>query len=235
MNEIHFEYEGKSARLSLQMLKRERAKPAVRRRTSTGEVSSVRVLNGQTQTLDKSKLTADDLINGDPELDLERGGRLPELELFMPAYLLPGEKPEIAHEFEEIEIVHTPAGEEKERRPRVLRKANLNDVNPIKFGKTFPIEKAFTSFIFRAVYQMVHDDGIGYEFLHGLAKRLHEKQEVALLGAGAKGNLPLVLRDKGSPHRAFLYGELGKGSESDKYCLLLLLSNQELKLPPKSE
>ena len=73
MNEIHFEYEGKSARLSLQMLKRERAKPAVRRRTSTGEVSSVRVLNGQTQTLDKSKLTADDLINGDPELDLERG------------------------------------------------------------------------------------------------------------------------------------------------------------------
>ena len=80
MNEIHFEYEGKSARLSLQMLKRERAKPAIRRRTPTGEVSSTRVLNGQTQTIDKCKLTADDLINGDPD-DLDGGGRLPELEL----------------------------------------------------------------------------------------------------------------------------------------------------------
>ena len=235
MNEIHFEYEGKSARLSLQMLKRECPKPAVRRRTPTGEVSSARVLNGQAQTLDKSKLIADDLLNGDPELDLEGGGRLPELELFTPAYLLPGEKPEIAHEFEEIEIVHTPAGEERERRPRVLRKANLNDVNPVKFGKAFPMEKAFTSFVFRSVYQIVHDDGIGYEFLHGVAKRLHDKKEVALLGAGPKGNAPLILRDKGSPHRAFLYGELGESSESDKYRLLLLLSNQELKLPTKPE
>ncbi|MDC0547792.1 hypothetical protein OAO16_02420 [Opitutales bacterium] len=235
MNEIHFEYEGKAARLSLQMLKRERTKPLVRRLTPTGEVSSTRVLNGQSQTIDKSTLTADDLIAGDPELDLERGGRLPELELFTPAYLIPGEKAEIAHEFSEIEIVHTPEGDEKERRPRVLRSANLNDVHPIKFGKTFPIEKAFTSFVFRAVYQLVHDDGIGYEFLHGVAKRLHDKNEVALLGAGPKGNAPLILRDKGSPHRAFLYGELGKGGESDKYRLLLLLSNQELKLPVKPE
>ena len=116
----------------------------------------------------------------------------------MPAYLLPGEKPEVAHEFEEIEIVHTPpAGEEKERRPRVLAQGQLERRQSHQVRKdAFPIEKAFTSFIFRAVYQMVHDDGIGYEFLHGLAKRLHEKQEVALLGAGAKGTCLLVLRDK---------------------------------------
>ena len=235
MNEIHFEYEGKAARLSLQSLKREKAQPAVRRRTSTGEVSMVRVLNGQSQSIDKEKLTPDDLINGDPEIEIESGGTLPELELFTPAYLLPGENVEIAHEFSEIEIVHTPEGEEKERRPRVLRSSNINDVHPIKFGKTFPIEKAFTSFVFRAVYQLVHDDGIGYEFLHGVAKRLHDKKEVALLGAGPKGNAPLILRDKGSPHRAFLFGELGEGGESDKYRLLLLLSNQELKLPAKPE
>ena len=141
MNEIHFEYEGKAARLSLQSLKREKAQPAVRRRTSTGEVSMVRVLNGQSQSIDKEKLTPDDLINGDPEIEIESGGTLPELELFTPAYLLPGENVEIAHEFSEIEIVHTPEGEEKERRPRVLRSSNINDVHPIKFGKTFPIEK----------------------------------------------------------------------------------------------
>jgi len=231
MNEIHFEYEGKAARLSLQSLKREKAKPAVRRRTSTGEVYSTRVLNGQYQGIDKEKLTPDDLINGDPELEIEIGGSLPELDLFTPAYLMPGENPEIIHEFTEIEIVYSPDGEEKERRPRVLRSSNINDVHPIKFGKTFPIEKAFTSFVFRAVYQFVHDDGIGYEFLHGVAKRLHENKEVALLGAGPKGNAPLILRDKGSPHRAFLFGELGEGVESNKYRLLLLLSNQELKVP----
>ena len=118
MNEIHFEYEGKSARLSLQMLKRERAGgPATHIHR---EVSSVRVLNGQTQTLDKSKLTADDEINGDPELDIERGGVCPRA--FHAGLPSPRGKSEIAHEFEEIEIVHTPAGEEKERCPRVWRR-----------------------------------------------------------------------------------------------------------------
>lgn len=233
MNEIHFEYEGKAARLSLQSLKREKPQPAVRRRTSTGDVSTFRVLNGHSQSIDKAKLTPDDLINGDPELEIERGGFLPELELFTPAYLLPGENAKIADEFSEIEIVHTPEGEEKERRPRMLRSSNINDIHPIKFGKTFPVQKAFTSFVFRAVYQFVHDDGIGYEFLYGVAKRLYQKKEVALLGAGPKGNAPLVLRDNGSPHRAFLYGELGDGADSDQYRLLLLLSNQELKLPQK--
>ena len=84
MNEIHFEYEGKAARLSLHSLKREKAQPAVRRRTGTGEVSMVRVLNGQSQSIDKEKLTPDDLINGDPEIEIESGGTLPELELFNP-------------------------------------------------------------------------------------------------------------------------------------------------------
>ena len=31
--------------------------------------------------------------------------------------------------------------------------------------------------------------------------------------------------------RAFLYGEIGAGKDSDKYKLLLLLSDQELKRP----
>ena len=190
MNEIHFEYEGKAARLSLQSLKREKSKPAVRRRTGSGEVSLVRVLNGQSQTIDKEKLTPEDLINGDPEIEIESGGTLPELELFTPAYLTPGQTPEIAHEFSEIEIVHTPQGEEKERRPRVVRDSNINDIHPIKFGKTFPMEKAFTNFVFRAVYQLVHDDGIGYEFLHGVARRLHQKRS-RLAGCWSQGECSL--------------------------------------------
>ena len=108
------------------------------------------------------------------------------------------------------------------------RKANLNDANPIKIRKGLSMEKAFTSFVFRAVYQIVHDDGIGYEFLYGVAKRLHDK-EVALLGAGPKGNAPLILRDKGSPHRYFHTASLRR-LRVGQIPPLLLLSNQELKL-----
>jgi hypothetical protein len=61
---------------------------------------------------------------------------------------------------------------------------------------------------------------------------LAERSEVALLGAGPKGNLPLVLREHGSAYRAFLYGEV---DQAGRYKLLLLLSDQELKLPEPKE
>ena len=48
-----------------------------------------------------------------------------------------------------------------------------------------------------------------------------------LLGAGPKGNQPLILRRGSVPYRGFLEGRI----EGDKYCLLLHLSNLELKQP----
>jgi len=50
------------------------------------------------------------------------------------------------------------------------------------------------------------------------------------VGAGTKGNQPLVIREKGSPYRGFLYGEIGQGENEGKYKLLLLLSDRELKI-----
>ncbi|MBL8242817.1 MAG: hypothetical protein JNL89_01440, partial [Rhodanobacteraceae bacterium] len=72
-----------------------------------------------------------------------------------------------------------------------------------------------------------HVDGLTFEFLRDLARDLAQKGEVAVLGAGPKGNLPLVIREAGSAYRAFLHGEV----DGDRYKLLLLLSDQELKLP----
>ena len=54
---------------------------------------------------------------------------------------------------------------------------------------------------------------------------------MALLGAGPKGAAPLVLRDGGTPFRAFLYGEVEGSGKHARYRLLLLLSDQELKRP----
>jgi hypothetical protein len=98
-------------------------------------------------------------------------------------------------------------------------------------ANVLPLVDALTGFVFKQVYQIVHEDGVQKDFLFGLARELHEQQEVAVLGTGTKGTLPLVVRDKGSPYRAFLYGEIGTGSDEGKYKLLLLLSDQELKRP----
>jgi hypothetical protein len=133
--------------------------------------------------------------------------------------------------FTQTDIVYDATGQEKERRPHKTRKANIADIYPVKIGKRMPFQQALTQFVFKQTCQILHQDGVTMDFLCGIAKDLHEKQEVALLGAGAKGNQPLVIRDKGNPYRAFLYGEIGTGKESNQYKLLLLLSDQELKRP----
>jgi hypothetical protein len=79
--------------------------------------------------------------------------------------------------------------------------------------------------------QLVHTDGLTFDFLHGLAKSLQDSQSMALLGSGPKGAGPLVLRDGGSPFRAFLHGEVEGAGDAARYRLLLLLSDQELKRP----
>ena len=222
---IHLEYEGKTARLPLQSPKRAKAEPVMQRRTSSGTVTNARIFNAASR-LNAESFTADELVKSDPELDLYMAGMVADTDLLCPAFL--DDAGEVVQDFEEIEVVLGVDGAEKERRPRTNRSANINDVRPLKVGKFMPVEEALTSFVIRAVYQIVHSDGLGHEFLRGLAEKLQSEKAIAVLGAGPKGSLPLVLKEKGNPYRAFLHGEIG---EDESYRLLLLLSNQELKLP----
>ncbi len=185
----------------------------------------VRVFNAA-KRIDPKDLSADGIASADPELDLSMAGTLADPDLLSTAFV--DKTGEVVRDFDEIEVVLAPDGTEKERRPRTDRTANINDVRPIKVGKFMPVDEALTSFVFRGVYQIVHEDGLGHEFLRGLAEKLEKDKAVAVLGAGQKGNQPLVLREGGSPYRAFLHGETGKDGT---YRLLVLLSNQELKLP----
>jgi hypothetical protein len=222
---IHLEYEGKTARLPLQSPKSANEKQVMHRRTSSGIVTNTRVFNAASK-VSAAAFTADDLVKADPELDLSLAGMVADTDLLCPAFL--DGAGTVVQDFEEIEVVLGVDGAEKERRPRTKRSANINDVRPLKVGKFMPAEEALTSFVIRAVYQIVHSDGLGHEFLRGLAEKLQSEKAIAILGAGPKGNLPLVLKEKGSPYRAFLHGEIG---EDESYRLLLLLSNQELKFP----
>lgn len=227
---IHLDYQGKTVRLPLQGLPLANPAPPIEMRTASGPVLLHRVKNGLNTGLDPMSLKAEDFITEDPELNQDRAGYFLESELLSMAYYDPEDPlPRPVSNFQVIDIVITAQGEEKERRPHLIRKANINDLQPVKVGRRIPLTQALTSFVFRLTYQIVHEDGLTKDFLFDLAKDLHQKQEVALLGAGSKGNQPLVIRDKGSPYRAFLYGEIGTGDLADHYKLLLLLSDQELK------
>ena len=232
MNIIHLDLQGKTARVLFQPLPHARPKPVIRQLTGAGAVSSMRILNGAQPKLDPFKLTAADLTTADPELQLTAAGEILDPDMLTVAYFDPAaERPEPVADFKQVDIVYDATGQEKERRPHITRKNNLNELHAVKIGKRLPVADALTGFVFKQVYQIVHEDGVQKDFLFHIAEDLHKKQEMAILGAGPKGNQPLVVRDKGSPYRAFLYGEVGSGEDAGKYKLLLLLSDQELKRP----
>ena len=73
----------------------------------------------------------------------------------------------------------------------------------------------------------MHVNGLTYDFLFSMAKELEQSESLMLVGAGPKGNQPLVVREKGSQWRAFLFGEV----RGEEYRLVVMLSDQELKQP----
>ena len=233
MDQIHLDYLGKSAKVILKRLPPAHAEPPVMERTSLGPVIPLKAINGVNTRLDPRTLTPETLIQRDPELALARAGLLLDPESLSTAYIDPADAARVpVANFTQIDVVCDPSGQEKERRPHLTRKANVADIHPVKMGKRMPLQQALTQFVFRQTCQIIHQDGVTMDFLCNIARDLHEKQEVALLGAGPKGNQPLVIRDKGSPYRAFLCGEV---NESNQYKLLLLLSDQELKRPAISQ
>jgi hypothetical protein len=235
MDLFHIEYLGKSAKVALKRLPPAQPDPPIVEQTSVGPVAPLKVINGVNAALEGKPVTAAALIQGDPELALERAGVVLDPESLSTAYIDPADAARVpVANFTQTDIVYDAAGQEKERRPHLTRKANIADIYPVKIGKRIPLQQALTQFVFKQTCQLLHEDGVTMDFLFSIARELHEKQEMALLGAGPKGNQPLVIRDKGSPYRGFLYGEIGTGAQSNQYKLLLLLSDQELKRPATS-
>lgn len=162
------------------------------------------------------------IIDGDPEIDMERVGM--RLKGVRKIFLTEGDR--IVYRITREEVVYSPEAEEKAARPYEDTEANVNTDIPLKWtGKLIPKEKAVRMFVFAKKYQVKHVNGLTYDFLYDMAKQLHEKNAVMLLGAGAKGVGPVVLAGGGTPYRAFLEGRI----DGDKYCLILHLTNLELK------
>ena len=166
---------------------------------------------------------ADALIAGDPEVDMERFGL--KVEGVKKVFITPGQK--VAYGVTLNEHVYLPDGTEKEVRPEQTTTANIaTDGIPIRWtGKLIPRDKAMRMFMFKKSYQVQHVNGLTYDFLFDMAKKLAEADSMMLVGGGPKGVEPLVMANGGTPYRAFLEGRV----DGDKYALILRLTNMELK------
>jgi hypothetical protein len=168
------------------------------------------------------------LISSDPEVDMEIVGTI--LNNTSRVYVNP--KRQIVHRIEQFEIIKNPDGSEREKRSRELTVKNVSEQTPLKWSGVFiKRDEAMRKFLFSNKLQLFHINGLTYDFLFGICKELEEKDSLMLLGAGPKGNQPLILRRGSVPYRGFLEGR----TDGDKYCLLLHLSNLELKPPEETE
>ena len=175
---------------------------------------------------DGIKNVAQALIDGDPEINLESVGSF----LSATSRVFVDKEQKLVHRIQQFEIVKDPFGKEKERRPRAAVQPNVSSDTPLAWTGTFLKKKdVVRKFVFASKMQLMHINGLTYDFLYGMAKELEEKESMMLLGGGPKSNQPLILRRGSTPYRGFLEGR----TEGDKYCLILHLSNLELKSPEK--
>ena len=115
---------------------------------------------------------------------------------------------------------------EKERRKPEDISSNVDDELPVRWtDQKIPIQDVLKSFAFIRTIQIMHVDGLTYDFLYQMAKELNEEKCMAMIGAGNQGKNPLIFRANGSPYRGFLEGRV----KDNKYKLLLHLSNMQLK------
>lgn len=183
-------------------------------------------LNGSYEKLiahfgDDTKL-GQELIVNDPELDLLKTGMFIDgaNKVFVDANFLPCATVKITEK-----VFDTTGNLKEERVPKELL-GNILEEAPIKpSGKLFPKSQVYNRFIFSKKYQLSHVNGLTFDFLFELAKELHEKDSMMLVGTGEKGIGPLVFQDGGKTYRAFMEGRI----KDNKYILLLHLSNLELK------
>src|SRR5262245_24503098 len=184
--------------------------------------------HGLPQTLGDAAQLAAALVASDPEIDFETVG----------AFLRPGATQRVyvdsaghvVHALTHTEIVKNPDGSEKARRPHAPAAANLH-LPLVWSGRLIPRAEAVRKFVFAGCRQIRHVNGLTYDFLFAIARELEEKDSLLLVGAGPKGTQPLILRKGALPYRGFLEGR----TRADQYCLLLHLSNLELKAPATSE
>jgi hypothetical protein len=170
---------------------------------------------------------ADALINDDPEIDIEEFGMF--LADTSRVYVT---KKGIVHLVEEQELLYNPDGSLRDKRPRKKEPQNINTDVPLKWtGKFINKKEAVQKFVFTNKKQLVHVNGLTFDFLFDMAKTLDKKDSLLLIRGGEKGDHPVIMNRGGKAYNAFLEGRV----KGESYCLILHLSNMELKRPKEAD
>src|SRR3954462_14344260 len=166
---------------------------------------------------------AKQLVNEDPEVDIDEFGMY--LTDTSKVYV---SKKGIIHIVDEVEVVCNPDGTLRERRPRIKDPQNINTDVPLRWtGKFIDKDEAAHRFVFTHKRQLIHVNGLTFDFLYEMAQELDKRNSLLLIRGGEKGDQPIVMQRGGKPYNAFLEGRI----DGDSYLLVLQLSNMELKRP----
>lgn len=163
------------------------------------------------------------LQKDDPEIDIEHFGKF--LAETSRVYV---SQRGIVHVVDEFEILKNPDDTVRERRPRKKEFQNINTETPLRWtGKYIKKSEAVHRFVFTNKKQLVHINGLTFDFLYEMAKDLDKRNALLLVRGGEKGDKPVVMNRGGKSYNAFLEGRV----KGESYCLILHLSNMELKRP----
>lgn len=162
------------------------------------------------------------LIDGDPDVDIEVTGR----KLRRTHRVFVDKTYRIAYHVNLFRVVYNPDGTERERKELNKTSGNVNQSIPLRWtGRLFAKGDMLRSFVFTRSYQLRHVNGATFDFLYDMARQLADADAMVLVGAGKRGTDPILLSRGGQPYRGFLEGRI----EGEKYCLILHLSDIELK------
>jgi hypothetical protein len=163
------------------------------------------------------------LVAGDPEIDCEQVGR--RLRNAARVYLR--QDGSVLYAARVVQVVYGPDGVEKSRQDFSDTPATVGeDAAPLPWtGRLMSPDEVVHRFVLSRSFQIRHVNGLTFDFLHGIAKTLHEAGKLLYVGAGAKGQSPLIFTLNGTPYRGFLEGRV----DGDGYRLILHCSNLELK------
>jgi hypothetical protein len=163
------------------------------------------------------------LVEGDPEIDLDQVGR--RLSFTSRVYL--GPKGNVLYVARILKAVYGADGELKAKEDFVDVEATVGEELPAIpwTGRLMAPAEVVRKFAFVRKLQLRHVNGLTFDFLYEIAATLQKEEKLMYVGAGPKGQQPLIFQTNGSPFRGFLEGRV----DGDKYRLVLHLSNLEIK------
>jgi|TARA_B110000211_G_scaffold149001_1_gene169636 hypothetical protein len=163
------------------------------------------------------------IINSDIDCDIETTG----MYVGNTTKIYADSENKIVFNVELLEVLKDKDGSEISRKALETKDSNIAiDSYPIVWsGRLIPKLTAAKKFVFSRHYQIRHVNGLSFDFLFDMAKELDSQNALVAVGAGKKGNEPILVAAGGTPYRGFLEGRV----KNNNYCLILHLTNLELK------